>query len=71
MALSIKERDFIHTAKFSGESTVQIVVVRKLAGRNSHHIVEGAFKAMGRALREAWSIDRDFRDEIPSTKGVL
>lgn len=45
--------------------------LRKVCGRNAHHIVEGAFKAMGRALREAWSIDRDFRDEIPSTKGVL
>lgn len=30
MALSIKERDFIHTAKFSGESTVQIVVTEIL-----------------------------------------
>jgi len=45
--------------------------VRKLAGTNSHHIIEGAFKAMGRALREAVAIDADFADEIPSTKGVL
>lgn len=45
--------------------------VRKLAGTNSHHIIEGAFKAMGRALREAVAIDPAFADEIPSTKGVL
>ena len=45
--------------------------LRKLAGRNSHHIVEGAFKALGRALREAASIDLEFRNEIPSTKGML
>ena len=45
--------------------------LRKLAGRNSHHIVEGAFKALGRALREAAEIDPRFRDEIPSTKGML
>ena len=45
--------------------------VRKIAGTNSHHIIEGAFKAMGRALREAVAIDADFADEIPSTKGVL
>ena len=45
--------------------------LRKIAGRNSHHIVEGAFKALGRALREACSVDEAFRDEIPSTKGML
>ena len=45
--------------------------LRKLAGRNSHHIAEGAFKALARALREAVSIDPEFQDEIPSTKGTL
>ena len=43
----------------------------ELAGENSHHIIEGAFKALARALRTAVSMDPDFRDEIPSTKGVL
>lgn len=45
--------------------------VRKLSGSNSHHIIEGAFKALGRALKEAVAIDAAFADEIPSTKGVL
>lgn len=45
--------------------------IRKLAGRNSHHIVEGAFKALGRVLRDAVSLDQQFKDEIPSTKGML
>lgn len=45
--------------------------IRKLAGRNSHHIVEGAFKALGRALREAITVEEQFKDEIPSTKGML
>ena len=45
--------------------------LRKVCGRNSHHIVEGAFKALGRCLRQAVAIDPDFRDEIPSTKGML
>lgn len=45
--------------------------LRKLSGRNSHHIVEGAFKALGRVLREAVSVDEPFKDEIPSTKGML
>ena len=45
--------------------------IRKMAGTNSHHIIEGAFKSAGRSLRQAVAIDPDFADEIPSTKGVL
>jgi len=45
--------------------------IRKLAGFNSHHIIEGAFKSVARSLKQAVSIDKDFIDEIPSTKGVL
>ena len=45
--------------------------LKQLDGTNSHHIIEGAFKALARALRTAVSIDEKFKDEIPSTKGVL
>ena len=45
--------------------------VRQLDGTNSHHVIEGMFKSFGMALRAAVSIDADFADEIPSTKGVL
>lgn len=45
--------------------------IRSLSGSNTHHIIEGAFKAVARAMREAVKIDPDFKDEIPSTKGVL
>jgi len=45
--------------------------VRQLAGRNSHHIIEGVFKALGRALSAAVALDARARDEIPSTKGML
>ncbi len=45
--------------------------VRKLAGTNSHHIIEGAFKAVARALRAAVAIDPATEGEIPSTKGAL
>lgn len=44
---------------------------KKLAGKNSHHIIEGCFKAAARALRAAVKIDPERIDEIPSTKGVL
>ena len=41
------------------------------AGKNSHHILEGAFKAFARALRQAVRIDPETAGEIPSSKGVL
>lgn len=45
--------------------------IRQLAGENSHHIIEGAFKSLARSLRTAVAIDSRFAQEIPSTKGVL
>ena len=45
--------------------------IQQLAGSNSHHIIEGAFKAAARAIGEACSVDERFASEIPSTKGVL
>jgi len=44
--------------------------IQQLAGKNSHHIIEGCFKAVSRALRSAVSLQPG-SDEIPSTKGVL
>ena len=43
----------------------------QLVGSNSHHIIEGAFKCVGRILKQAVAIDPAFANEIPSTKGVL
>ena len=45
--------------------------IRKLAGENSHHIVEGMFKSAARTLRAACAVDPSLNGEIPSTKGVL
>ena len=45
--------------------------IRQLAGRNSHHIIEGCFKSVARSLRQAVAIDAACSNEIPSTKGVL
>ena len=45
--------------------------IKRFEGTNSHHIIEGAFKSVARSLRAAVSLDKDFADEIPSTKGVL
>ena len=45
--------------------------VKQLSGRNTHHIIEGAFKSVARSLRAAVKIDAENVGEIPSTKGVL
>ena len=45
--------------------------IRQLAGSNSHHIIEGAFKSVARSLRKAVAIDLAFANDVPSTKGVL
>ncbi|MEE1043333.1 MAG: imidazoleglycerol-phosphate dehydratase HisB [Clostridia bacterium] len=44
---------------------------KQMAGSNSHHIIEGMFKALGRTMAKAVKIDEDYKSEIPSTKGVL
>ncbi|QHL90103.1 imidazoleglycerol-phosphate dehydratase HisB [Sphingomonas changnyeongensis] len=45
--------------------------VENLYGRNNHHLVESAFKALARALRQAVTIDPRKAGDIPSTKGTL
>ena len=45
--------------------------IKQLAGKNTHHILEGIFKASARALRAAVTPDPLFAGEVPSTKGVL
>ena len=45
--------------------------IKKLAGKNSHHIAEGIFKSAARSLSAAVEIDERKAGQIPSTKGVL
>lgn len=45
--------------------------LQQLAGKNSHHIVEGCFKGFGRALAQAVAINLAAPEEIPSTKGTI
>lgn len=45
--------------------------IKQLDGTNSHHIIEGAFKSVARALSMATEIDERFANDLPSTKGVL
>ena len=57
-------RAFAHNARLT-------LHIRELAGYNSHHIIEGAFKSTARSLRAAVKADPECAGEIPSTKGVL
>lgn len=43
----------------------------QIAGGDSHHVIEATFKGLARAIKEAVSIDAEYSDEIPSTKGTI
>ena len=55
---------------FTRNSDITLHIIQ-LNGTTSHHIIEGTFKCLARTLRQAVNIDEKFKDEIPSTKGVL
>jgi imidazoleglycerol-phosphate dehydratase len=59
--------DFFRALAFNAGLTLHM---RLLAGSNTHHIVEAAFKACARTLREAFSADPR-ETGVPSTKGTL
>ena len=57
-------------AAFVREARINLHI-RRLAGTNSHHIIEGVFKSLARSLRAALSTDPRLGDALLSTKGVL
>jgi imidazoleglycerol-phosphate dehydratase len=59
--------EFFRAVASSSKMTVHLEVS---AGSNAHHMIEAAFKAFARALRNAVSIDPD-ETGVPSTKGTL
>ncbi len=61
-------REFFEAFVRHAEVTLHI---KQLAGYNSHHIIEGAFKSFARTMKQAVAIDEANKDTIPSTKGVL
>lgn len=65
--LELVEEFFLAFVRHAG-ITLHVV---KMAGTNAHHIIEGAFKSFARSLKSAVAIDKEYANEIPSTKGVL
>ena len=63
----LAEEFFMALAR-TGEITLHI---RQLSGTNSHHIIEGMFKAAARSLSAAVTIDQRRAGTVPSSKGVL
>ncbi len=61
-------RHFFESMSIEGRFNLHLQVVR---GSNEHHVIESAFKAFARALREAASIDERASSAVPSTKGTL
>lgn len=60
--------DFFKAFTDHSRCTIHVDLIR---GRNSHHAIEAIFKAFGRALSEACSINPLASDSLPSTKGIL
>ncbi|WP_313339479.1 imidazoleglycerol-phosphate dehydratase HisB [Lacrimispora sp.] len=60
-------KEFFYAVSYASEMNLHI---RKLAGENNHHIIEGIFKAFAKALDEATMIDDRIRGVL-STKGTL
>lgn len=61
-------REFVAAMVRNGGFTIH---VRQLAGENTHHILEGMFKSLGRSMAKAVKIEKGREDEIPSTKGMI
>ena len=61
-------RHFFETIAIEGRFCLHI---RVLTGQNEHHVIESAFKAFARSLRDASRIDERNPDAVPSTKGTL
>jgi len=60
--------EFLQKLALNAKMNLHVVVHY---GENRHHIHESIFKALGKALRQAMSVDEKAKDQIPSTKGVL
>ena len=60
--------EFFRALAHNGGMTLHL---KQISGKNSHHIIEGAFKSIARSLKAAVAIDPAMENEVPSTKGVL
>lgn len=59
--------EFFRALAFNSDMTLH---VKSLYGKNTHHVIEGMFKAFGHAFKEAYTIDSEIKGVL-STKGVI
>ena len=66
------DTELIHEFMLAFARSAELTLhVREICGENNHHVAEGVFKGLARALRQAVAIDEKNGDVLPSTKGVL
>lgn len=53
------------------QASLSTIHIKLLDGSDTHHIIEAVFKSFAKALKIACAIDKNKKDEIPSTKGIL
>lgn len=61
-------QEFFYAFVRNANITLHII---RMDGTNTHHIIEGIFKSFARTMAHAVKINEKYKDEIPSTKGVL
>jgi imidazoleglycerol-phosphate dehydratase len=59
--------EFFRALASNAKLTLHLTAQR---GSNAHHVIEALFKALARALRQAWTLDPT-EHGVPSTKGTL
>ena len=66
------DTELIHEFMLAFARSAELTLhVREICGENNHHVAEGEFKGLARALRQAVAVDEKNGDVLPSTKGVL
>ncbi|MEM3832536.1 MAG: imidazoleglycerol-phosphate dehydratase HisB [Thermoprotei archaeon] len=66
----IASEDIVHFLRSLADSLQATIHISVMKGTNDHHKVEAVFKALGIALKDAWTIDPR-RQGAPSSKGVM
>ena len=67
----LKTEDIEHFFDSLAQASKANIHVTVIYGSNEHHKIEAAVKALGLALRQAFTLEPRIKDSVPSAKGVL